>query len=134
MEKIREYTRAGDVMQVVLAQRMSIPFNAPSINLYRALRSLNPSPYMYFMDLADFEIVSSSPEILARLEEAERLCTSLKGIDLFLTYHPYCKAPDWIGPRVSKALNVPYVTVEAAKTGQGFEDGQDRWSRWRGDR
>ncbi|MEQ9452371.1 MAG: anthranilate synthase component I [Pseudomonadales bacterium] len=68
VEKIREYTRAGDVMQVVLAQRMSIPFNSPSINLYRALRSLNPSPYMYFMDLADFQIVSSSPEILARLE------------------------------------------------------------------
>lgn len=68
VERIREYTRAGDVMQVVLAQRMSIPFSSPSINLYRALRSLNPSPYMYFMDLADFQIVSSSPEILARLE------------------------------------------------------------------
>ena len=65
VEKIREYTMNGDIMQVVLAQRMSIPFQAPSINLYRALRSLNPSPYMYFMDLEDFEIVSSSPEILA---------------------------------------------------------------------
>ncbi len=68
VDKIREYTKAGDVMQVVLAQRMSIPFSSPSINLYRALRSLNPSPYMYFMDLDDFQIVSSSPEILARLE------------------------------------------------------------------
>ena len=68
VEKIREYTRAGDVMQVVLAQRMSIPFQAPAVNLYRALRSLNPSPYMYFMHLDDFQIVSSSPEILARLE------------------------------------------------------------------
>ena len=68
VEKIREYTRAGDVMQVVLAQRMSIPFQAPAVNLYRALRSLNPSPYMYFMNLDDFQIVSSSPEILARLE------------------------------------------------------------------
>ena len=55
-------------MQVVLAQRMSIPFQAPAVNLYRALRSLNPSPYMYFMNLDDFQIVSSSPEILARLE------------------------------------------------------------------
>ena len=55
-------------MQVVLAQRMSIPFQAPAVNLYRALRSLNPSPYMYFMHLDDFQIVSSSPEILARLE------------------------------------------------------------------
>ncbi len=46
VDKIRDYTRAGDVMQVVLSQRMSIPFNSPSINLYRALRSLNPYPYM----------------------------------------------------------------------------------------
>jgi anthranilate synthase component 1 len=68
VETIREYTRAGDVMQVVLAQRMSIPFRAPAVNLYRALRSLNPSPYMYFMNLDEFQIVSSSPEILARLE------------------------------------------------------------------
>lgn len=61
VERIREYIRAGDVMQVVLSQRMSIPFGAHAIDLYRALRSLNPSPYMYFMDLEDFEIVSSSP-------------------------------------------------------------------------
>ena len=69
VERVREYTRAGDVMQVVIAQRMSIPFSADPIDLYRALRSLNPSPYMYFMDLRDFRIVSSSPEILARLED-----------------------------------------------------------------
>ena len=68
VERIREYTRAGDVMQVVLSQRMSAPLAAPPIDLYRALRSLNPSPYMYFMDLDDFHIVSSSPEILARVE------------------------------------------------------------------
>ena len=69
VETIRDYIRAGDVMQVVLAQRMSLPFGSEPINLYRALRSLNPSPYMYFMDLDDFQIVSSSPEILARLED-----------------------------------------------------------------
>ncbi len=68
VERIRKYTRAGDFMQVVLAQRMSIPFGADPINLYRALRYLNPSPYMYFMDLEDFQIVSSSPEIMARLD------------------------------------------------------------------
>lgn len=71
VEQIKEYTRAGDVMQVVLAQRMSIPFSAPAINLYRALRSLNPSPYMYYMNLDEFQIVSSSPEILARLENGK---------------------------------------------------------------
>ena len=69
VERIREYIRAGDVMQVVLSQRMSIPFLSPPINLYRALRSLNPSPYMYFMNLDGFHIVSSSPEILARVED-----------------------------------------------------------------
>jgi anthranilate synthase component 1 len=69
VERIREYTRAGDVMQVVLAQRMSLPFGSEPVNLYRALRRLNPSPYMYFMDLDDFQIVSSSPEILARVED-----------------------------------------------------------------
>ena len=79
VERIREYTRAGDVMQVVLAQRMSIPFLAQPINLYRALRSLNPSPYMYFMDLDDFHIVSSSPEILARVENGTVVNRPLAG-------------------------------------------------------
>lgn len=69
VERIRDYIVAGDVMQVVLAQRMSLPFNAAPVDMYRALRNLNPSPYMYFMDLDDFQIVSSSPEILARVED-----------------------------------------------------------------
>ena len=67
--KSREYIRAGDIMQVVLSQRLSIPFVPPPLNLYRALRTLNPSPYMYFMDLGDFHIVGSSPEILVHLED-----------------------------------------------------------------
>jgi len=68
VERVKEYVLAGDVMQVVPSRRMSIPFDAPPLNLYRALRNLNPSPYMYFLDLGDFHIVGSSPEILARLE------------------------------------------------------------------
>ena len=68
VRRIREYALAGDVMQVVLSQRMSAPFEDDPIDLYRALRSLNPSPYMYFMDFDDFQIVSSSPEIMARLD------------------------------------------------------------------
>jgi anthranilate synthase component 1 len=56
-------------MQVVLSQRLSIPYQAPPLDLYRALRGLNPSPYMYFLDLADFQVVGSSPEILTRLED-----------------------------------------------------------------
>lgn len=68
VDKIKEYILAGDAMQVVISQRLSIPFTAEPLNLYRALRNLNPSPYMYFLDLGDFQIVGSSPEILARLE------------------------------------------------------------------
>ncbi|MDX1599175.1 MAG: anthranilate synthase component I [Marinobacter sp.] len=69
--KIKEYVLDGDVMQTVISQRMSIPFEAPPLNLYRSLRVLNPSPYMYFLDLDDFHIVGSSPEILARVEDEE---------------------------------------------------------------
>jgi anthranilate synthase component I len=69
VERVKEYVLAGDVMQVVPSQRMSIPYTAPPLNLYRALRNLNPSPYMYYLDLGDFHIVGSSPEILARVEQ-----------------------------------------------------------------
>jgi anthranilate synthase component 1 len=69
VEKAREYIVDGDIMQVVLSQRMSIPFAAPPLDLYRALRSLNPSPYMFFLNLEDFHVVGSSPEILVRYEE-----------------------------------------------------------------
>lgn len=79
VERTREYIRAGDVMQVVLAQRMTIPFEIPSIQLYRALRSLNPSPYMYFMRLDDFHIVGSSPEILAQVENGKVVNRPLAG-------------------------------------------------------
>lgn len=67
--KAKEYIVAGDIMQVVLSQRLSIPYSAAPLNLYRALRCLNPSPYMYFLNLGDFHIVGSSPEILVRLED-----------------------------------------------------------------
>ncbi len=69
VERIKDYIVEGDVMQVVLSQRLSIPFRARPLDLYRALRSINPSPYMFFLDLDDFHIVGSSPEILVRLEE-----------------------------------------------------------------
>jgi anthranilate synthase component 1 len=68
VETIKQYVLAGDVMQVVPSQRLSTHFDAEPLNLYRALRNLNPSPYMYFLNLEDFHIVGSSPEILARLE------------------------------------------------------------------
>ena len=69
VDSIKEYILAGDTMQVVLSQRLALPFDAEPLNLYRALRCLNPSPYMYFLDCGDFHIAGSSPEILARLED-----------------------------------------------------------------
>jgi anthranilate synthase component 1 len=67
----KEYIAAGDIMQVVLSQRMSVPFPYPPLDLYRALRTLNPSPYMFTLDLGEFHIVGSSPEILTRLEDGK---------------------------------------------------------------
>nr|VFK50359.1 MAG: anthranilate synthase component 1 [Candidatus Kentron sp. TUN]VFK51527.1 MAG: anthranilate synthase component 1 [Candidatus Kentron sp. TUN]VFK55994.1 MAG: anthranilate synthase component 1 [Candidatus Kentron sp. TUN] len=69
VNRIKEYIVEGDIMQVVLSQRLSIPFEADPLDLYRALRGVNPSPYMYYFDLGEFHIVGSSPEILVHLEE-----------------------------------------------------------------
>ena len=69
VDHIKDYILEGDAMQVVLSQRMSIPYRAAPLDLYRALRSLNPSPYMFYLDLGDFHVVGSSPEILVRLED-----------------------------------------------------------------
>jgi anthranilate synthase component 1 len=68
VEKAKQYIFDGDIMQVVLAQRMVQPFAASPLSLYRALRSINPSPYMFYYDMGDHHVVGSSPEILARLE------------------------------------------------------------------
>ncbi len=67
--KAKKYIEEGDIMQVVCSQRMSLPFTADPVALYRSIRQLNPSPYMYYLNLDDFHIVGSSPEILARLED-----------------------------------------------------------------
>jgi anthranilate synthase component 1 len=69
VRKGKEYITDGDIMQVVLSQRLTIPFTAAPLNLYRALRCLNPSPYMFYLNLDDLHIVGSSPEILVRLED-----------------------------------------------------------------
>jgi anthranilate synthase component 1 len=68
VEQAKRYIFDGDIMQVVLSQRMSQPFSAPPLSLYRALRSLNPSPYMFYYDMNDHHVVGASPEILVRLE------------------------------------------------------------------
>lgn len=71
LEKAREYIRAGDIFQVVLSQRFSAKFPLPPFALYRALRQLNPSPFLFYLHLGDYTLVGSSPEILVRLREGE---------------------------------------------------------------
>ncbi len=68
VEKAKRYIFDGDIMQVVPSQRMSQPFPASPLNLYRVLRSINPSPYMFYYDMGDHQVVGASPEILVRLE------------------------------------------------------------------
>ena len=69
VEKAKEYIFAGDIFQVVPSQRFSVPFELPPMALYRALRRLNPSPFLFCLDFGDFAVVGSSPEILVRLRD-----------------------------------------------------------------
>ncbi len=68
VEKSKEYILSGDIFQVVLSQRMSVPFHARPLDVYRVLREINPSPYMFFIDLGDTQVVGSSPEVLVRVQ------------------------------------------------------------------
>jgi anthranilate synthase component 1 len=71
VDRAKEYILAGDIFQVVLAQRFTCDFDLPPLALYRALRRVNPSPFLYFLDLPGFAIVGSSPEILVRVRSAQ---------------------------------------------------------------
>ena len=71
VEQAQEYIRAGDIFQVVLSQRLSRRVNAAPFTVYRALRAINPSPYMFFLDLDDIYIIGASPELLVRVEDGE---------------------------------------------------------------
>ena len=71
VKKAKEYIAAGDVFQVVLSQRFSAPFDLPPFTLYRALRRVNPSPFLYFLNFGDYAIAGSSPEILVRVRAGQ---------------------------------------------------------------
>ncbi len=71
VQQCRQYIYDGDAFQIVLSRRLSLPFTAAPLDLYRALRTLNPSPYMYYLNLGDFCIAGASPEILVRLENGQ---------------------------------------------------------------
>ena len=88
VEKAKAYIRAGDIFQVVPSQRLSVPFRARPVDVYRALRALNPSPYMYFLDLGATQIVGSSPEILVRLKQGRVIVRPIAGT------RPRCRTPE----------------------------------------
>jgi anthranilate synthase component 1 len=71
IDSAKEYMRAGDIFQVVLSQRFSAEFTLPPFSLYRALRQLNPSPFLFYLNFGDYSLVGSSPEILVRLRDGE---------------------------------------------------------------
>ncbi|HEY8011326.1 MAG TPA: anthranilate synthase component I [Rudaea sp.] len=77
--KAKEYVYAGDVFQVQISQRLSVPFRSRPLDVYRALRALNPSPYMYFIDLGSEQIIGSSPEILVRSQGNQVVLRPLAG-------------------------------------------------------
>ncbi len=79
VKKAKEYIRKGDIFQVVLSQRFERKINVSSFNIYRALRSLNPSPYMYYLKCGDFEVIGSSPEILVRKEKEDVILRPIAG-------------------------------------------------------
>jgi anthranilate synthase component I len=79
VRKGKEYIFAGDIFQVVLSQRFAVPFKLPPFALYRALRRLNPSPFLFFLDLGGFAIVGSSPEILVRVRDGDVTIRPLAG-------------------------------------------------------
>jgi len=79
VRKAKEYIFAGDIFQVVLSQRFSVPFTLPPFALYRALRRTNPSPFMFFLDFGNFAVVGSSPEILVRLRDGKVTLRPLAG-------------------------------------------------------
>ncbi len=77
--KIKQYITSGEAIQVVLSQRLSRPTDAPPFEIYRALRTVNPSPYMYYLDFSDFQIIGSSPEILVKVENGNVMTRPLAG-------------------------------------------------------
>jgi anthranilate synthase component 1 len=79
VRRIQEYIRAGDAFQVVLSQRLGVPLEADPFDLYRVLRTLNPSPYLFFLDLDGFQLVGSSPEVLVRVDEGRVVVRPIAG-------------------------------------------------------
>src|SRR6185503_14699400 len=79
VQKAKDYIAAGDIFQVVLSQRFQAPFALPPLSLYRALRRVNPAPFLFFLDFGGFAVVGSSPEILVRVRDGTVTVRPLAG-------------------------------------------------------
>jgi anthranilate synthase component 1 len=79
VKKIKQYINAGEIIQLQLSQRLAKPTDAAPFDIYRSLRSINPSPYMYYLDFQDFQIIGTSPEILVRVEDGSVMTRPLAG-------------------------------------------------------
>ncbi len=106
--KIKEYILSGDAMQIVISQQMSIDYGAAPIDLYRALRYLNPSPYMFFLDFGDLQVVGSSPEILVRLEDTRHGAADCR------------YAPSWFNARKRQRIGNRFA-VRPERGGRAFD-------------
>jgi anthranilate synthase component 1 len=110
----KDYIFAGDIFQVVLSQRFEAPFELPPFALYRALRRVNPAPFLYFLDFGEFSIAGSSPEILVRVREGSVTIRPLAGT-----------RPRGATPQQDKALETELLADEKeraehlARHGQG---------------
>ena len=79
VNEVKEYVRSGDVIQTVLSQRFEIPYTGDPIHLYRSIRAINPSPYMFLVESDEFSIVGASPEVHVRLQDGDVLIRSIAG-------------------------------------------------------
>jgi len=104
--KAKQYIFDGDIMQVVLSQRMAQPFPESPLSLYRALRSVNPSPYMFYYDMGDHHVVGASPEILVRLEGDEVTVRPIAGT------RPRGKSPQQDAELAQELLSDPKELAE----------------------
>jgi anthranilate synthase component 1 len=106
VERAKEYITAGDIIQVVLAQRFSRPTGAAAFDVYRCLRSINPSPYLYYMALGDMAVVGASPEVLVRLEDGRMTVRPIAGT------HPRAASPEEDEKLAKKMLADPKERAE----------------------
>ena len=108
VRKIKEYITAGEAIQIVYSQRLSQPTDLPPFEIYRALRTINPSPYMFYLDYGDFQIVGASPEVLVRVEDGNVMTRPLAGSRP--RGKPRRKTPRWNRNCAATKRNAPNIS------------------------